>query len=147
MTIDVAEQQEWLVVFAQGGSHRLVKVTAGVFIHAGHQLFEEVGHGRVWLGVVFVQFCQFGCFCHSIVKAAQLVHEFVLQGVLAKPHMTLCHGLHGIDAKLAAVGNTLAEQFVAALDICVQVTHLFLVEGARHGAEGTVLVGLHLVEL
>ena len=60
--------------------------------------------------------------------------------------MALGDFLHIIDAQLAPVGDALAEEFVATVDIGVEITHLLLVEGAGYRTEGAVLVGLHFVE-
>ena len=61
--------------------------------------------------------------------------------------MSLCDGLHLVGGHLTTFCHTLTEQLIAAVDIGFQYAHLLSIERTGIGAESTVGVGLHLVEL
>ena len=83
----------------------------------------------------------------GLVEASKLIDELNLQGILTREDVTLSDGFHLVDGHLTTIGDALAEQLVASVDVGLQIAQLLSVEGTRARAEGSVAVGLHLVEL
>ena len=59
-----------------------------------HELVHPAALGRISLGVIAVDLCQFGRFLHSVIEASELVDEFDLQRIGSEPHTALGDRVH-----------------------------------------------------
>ena len=97
--------------------------------------------------MVLLELSQFSGLFHGIIQRTDGIDQLDGKGVAAQPYASLCNLLDLFDFQLTTVCYTFAEQVIAPVDIVAEQCHFLVVERTSYGTEGSVLVGLHLVEL